>query len=85
LIAGGTLAHPFADFLPSFWAEGIFRALVIKISSARFSFPAADSTVAAAVECGLIFINIDGAARRYCQITALQSGRESIERNRHGI
>jgi hypothetical protein len=31
------LAHPFADFLPSFWAKGILRALDILYSSVRFS------------------------------------------------
>ncbi|HUW39127.1 MAG TPA: hypothetical protein VMV91_17535 [Rhodocyclaceae bacterium] len=31
---------PFADFLPSFWAEGILRALGFLFSSVRFSFPA---------------------------------------------
>jgi len=32
------LSHPFADFLPSFWAKGIFRALDILFSSVRFLF-----------------------------------------------
>jgi hypothetical protein len=50
-IAGPDLAlnclTPFADFLPSFWAEGILRALDYLFSSARFSFPARVRSLAA--------------------------------------
>jgi hypothetical protein len=36
-----TLTHPFADFLPSFWAKGTLRTLEFLLSSVRFLFRAA--------------------------------------------
>ncbi|HUX26507.1 MAG TPA: hypothetical protein VMV87_18045 [Burkholderiales bacterium] len=94
-IAGPDLAlnciTPFADFLPSFWAKGILRALDYLFSSARFSFPALVRSLAPAVDGSLIFINIWVSARRYGEIMARRGGKRSSsagqanERNRNGL
>jgi hypothetical protein len=57
--------HPFADFLPSFWAKGFLRALDILISGVRFSFCGLILSALCGSDGGLIFINICGSTPRY--------------------
>jgi hypothetical protein len=63
------LAHPFADFLPSFWAKGIFGHSSFCFRVSVF-FSGADSPVGAAADGGLIFINTVGSTRGYGAIMA---------------
>ncbi|HEY5292871.1 MAG TPA: hypothetical protein VIJ43_11220, partial [Burkholderiales bacterium] len=59
------MTHPFADFLPSFWAEGLLRALGFLFSSVRFSFWDWIPAVRGGPDGGLIFINICVSTPRY--------------------
>jgi hypothetical protein len=57
--------HPFADFLPSFWAKGLLRTLGYLNSSVRFSFLPSTLPGGAELDAGLIFINISAPIPRY--------------------
>jgi hypothetical protein len=60
---------PFADFLPSFWAKGIFRTL--GSFECPFSFPAPGLPAGATARFALIFINTRSSTRRYGAIMVL--------------
>jgi hypothetical protein len=69
-----TLAHPFADFLPSFWAKGIFRTLGPKFRVSVFFLPGGF----AGSSRRLIFINIRMAAKRYGVRMVLRRGNWTV-------